>query len=171
MIAIAGWVAALALAAVAFRQYRGGFAGDRLAVAAVVAAPIALLVAALFVSRGPETITTPTHLRPPDGLDLLALRPSRAGGNLVVTGTVRVRGDGTAPITAVVTALDREGRAIASGHAPLDDARLDVDSESSFQVAVPAPGDVERYQVRFETPLGPLAHLDQRAGSPRDHTP
>jgi len=84
----------------------------------------------------------------------------------MVTGTVRVRGRNAAPVTAVVTGRDGRGHIVASAHAPLDDAALDVDGESSFQVSVPGGHDVRRYQVRFETPLGPITHLDRRPVTP-----
>ena len=86
----------------------------------------------------------------------------RSGDLLTVTGTVRVRGRDAAPVTAVLTGRDASGRIVASAHAPLDDAALDLDGESSFQVSVQGH-DVSRYQVRFETPLGPLTHIDRRA--------
>jgi hypothetical protein len=123
--------------------------------------PVALIVVALLVTRGPRP-AAPVVLHQPTSLELLALRHDRAGSVLTVTGTVRVRGRDTAPVTAVVTGRDAAGRVVASAHAPLDDAGLDVDGESSFQVAVPDGHDVRRYQVRFETPLGPLTHVDRR---------
>ncbi len=90
------------------------------------------------------------------------MRHDAAGEAFTVTGRVRVHGRDTAPVTAVVTGRDGAGRIVASAHAPLDDAGLDRGGESSFQVAVPGAHDVRRYQVRFETPLGPLAHIDRR---------
>jgi hypothetical protein len=80
-----------------------------------------------------------------------------------VTGTVRLRGRDAAPVTAIVTGRDGAGRIVASARAPLDDAALDLDGESSFRVSVSGGHDVRRYQVRFETPLGPLTHVDRRA--------
>jgi hypothetical protein len=94
-------------------------------------------------------------------LELLDMHHDRSGDLLTVTGTVRVRGRDTAPVTAVVTGRDAAGHVVASAHAPLDDAALDLDGESSFQVSV-SGHDVRRYQVRFETPLGPLTHVDLR---------
>ena len=67
----------------------------------------------------------------------------------------------------VVTAFDGAGRVVGRAAAPADDARLDVEGEASFRVNV-GPGPVERYQVRFETPFGPLAHVDRRPAT--DHT-
>ena len=66
-------------------------------------------------------------------------------------------------MTAVVTGRDASGHIVVSAHAPLDDAALDIDGESSFQVSV--AGNVRRYQVRFETPLGPLTHIDRRTAA------
>ena len=94
------------------------------------------------------------------------MRHDRTGHRLTVTGTVRVRGRDAAPVTAVVTGRDDAGRIVASAHAPIDDAALDIGGESSFQVSVSGGDDVRRYQVRFETPLGPLAHIDRRARTP-----
>jgi hypothetical protein len=92
------------------------------------------------------------------------MRHERAGDLFTVTGTVRVRGRNAAPVTATVTARDAAGRFVASGDAPLDDASLDLDGESSFRVSVSGALDVRRYQVRFETPLGPVTHVDRRPG-------
>ena len=126
------------------------------------AVPIALVVAALLVTRGPRPAPAPSIARQPDALELLAMHHDRSGDLLTVTGTVRVRGRDTAPVTAVLTGRDATGRVVASAHAPLDDAALDIDGESSFRVSVRSQ-DVSRYQVRFETPLGPLTHIDRRA--------
>jgi hypothetical protein len=126
------------------------------------AVPIALVMAALLMTRSPRPDPAPLVARQPDSLELLEMRPARHGDQLTVTGTVRVRGHHTAPVTAVVTGRDAAGRIVSSAHAPLDDASLDVDGESSFQVLVPGGQDVRRYQVRFETPLGPLTHIDRR---------
>jgi hypothetical protein len=128
------------------------------------AVPVVLAIAALLVARGPGQASAPPASRQPDSLELLAMHHDRAGDLLRVTGTVRVRGVDPAPVTAVVTGRDESGRIVASAHAPLDDATLDVGGESSFQVSVSGGDDVRRYQVRFETPLGPLAHIDRRAG-------
>jgi len=126
------------------------------------AVPIVLVVAALLVARGPRPAPAPLIARQPDALELLAMHHDRSGDLLTVTGTVRVRGRDAAPVTAVLTGRDASGRIVASAHAPLDDAALDLDGESSFQVSVQGH-DVSRYQVRFETPLGPLTHIDRRA--------
>jgi hypothetical protein len=127
------------------------------------AVPAVLVVAALLVTRGPRQAPPPPAARQPQSLELLDMRHNRAGDLLTVTGTVRVRGRDTAPVTAVVTGRDAAGRIVASAHAPIDDAALDIGGESSFQVSVSGGDDVRRYQVRFETPLGPLAHIDRRA--------
>lgn len=126
------------------------------------AVPIGLVVVALLVTRGPHPAPAPLVARQPDALELLNMHHDRSGDLLTVTGTVRVRGRDTAPVTAVVTGRDASGRIVASAQAPLDDAALDLDGESSFQVSVRSH-DVSRYQVRFETPLGPLTHIDRRA--------
>jgi hypothetical protein len=125
--------------------------------------PVVLIVAALLVTRGPRS-GPPPALHQPESLELLAMHHDTTSGALTVTGTVRVRGRDTPPVTAVVTGRDADGRVVASAHAPLEDAHLDLDGESSFQVAVPGH-DVRRYQVRFETPLGPLTHIDRRGTS------
>ena len=125
--------------------------------------PLALVVAALLVTRGPRE-AAPQAARQPQLLELLDMRHQRAGDLFTVTGTVRVRGRNAAPVTATVTTRDAAGRFVASGDAPLDDATLDADGESSFRVSVSGALDVRRYQVRFETPLGPLTHVDRRPG-------
>ena len=128
------------------------------------AVPVALVVAALLVTRGPRQAVPPPAARQPQSLELLDMRHERAGALFTVTGTVRVRGRNAAPVTAIVTARDAAGRFVASADAPLDDATLDLDGESSFRVSVSGGSDVRRYQVRFETPLGPLSHIDRRPG-------
>ena len=133
-------------------------------IVAAGAVPAVLVVAALLVTRGPRQTAPPPTARQPESLELLDMRHTRAGDVLTVTGTVRVRGRDTAPVTAVVTGRDGDGRIVASAHAPLDDAALDIGGESSFQVAVSGGHEVRRYQVRFESPLGPLTHIDRRAG-------
>jgi hypothetical protein len=130
------------------------------------AVPVALIIAALLVTRGPRPAEAPLTARQPDSLELLAMHSDRAGDLLTVTGTVRVRGRDTAPVTAVFTGRDAAGRIVANAHAPLDDAALDLGGESSFQVSVSGGEDVRRYQVRFETPLGPLPHIDRRPATP-----
>jgi hypothetical protein len=125
--------------------------------------PLALVVAALLVTRGPKE-APPQAAQQPQLLELLDMRHERAGDLFTVTGTVRVRGRNAAPVTATVTARDAAGRFVASGDAPLDDASLDLDGESSFRVSVSGALDVRRYQVRFETPLGPVTHVDRRPG-------
>lgn len=126
--------------------------------------PAALIVAALLVTRGPRPAAPAPAPHQPERLELLAMHHDATGNGLTVTGTVRVRGRDAVPVTAVVTGRDDAGRVVASAHAPLDDAGLDLDGESSFRVVVPGH-DVRRYQVRFETPLGPLTHIDRRGGS------
>jgi len=126
------------------------------------AVPLAVVIAALLATRAPRPAPAPLVARQPDSLELLDMRHDRNGDQLTVTGTVRVRGRHSAPVTAVVTGRDAAGRIVSSAHAPLDDASLDVGGESSFQVFVPGGHDVRRYQVRFETPLGPLTHIDRR---------
>jgi hypothetical protein len=125
--------------------------------------PIALVVAALLVTRGPRSTAAAPAARQPEALELLAMHHDRAGDLLTVTGTVRVRGRDAAPVTAVVTGRDAAGHVVATAHAPLDDASLDIGGESSFRVSVSRGQDVRRYQVRFETPLGPVTHIDRRA--------
>jgi hypothetical protein len=140
-------------------------------IVAVGAVPVALAIAALLVTRGPRHASPVPQARQPESLELLDMRHARAGDMLMVTGTVRVRGRDAAPVTAIVTGRDDEGRVVASAHAPLDDAALDVGGESSFQVSVTGGHAVRRYQVRFETPLGPVVHIDRRTGRRAAATP
>ena len=100
------------------------------------AVPILLVVAALLVTRGPRPAPAPPVSRQPDALELLDMHHDRSGDLLTVTGTVRVRGRDTAPVTAVVTGRDAAGRIVASAHAPLDDAALDLER----RVVVPGVG-------------------------------
>ena len=127
------------------------------------ALPLLLILVALFATRGTRPASSTPAARQPQSLELLAMHHDRSGDRLTVTGTVRVRGRDTAPVTAVVTGRDSAGRIVARADAPLDDASLDIGGESSFQVSVAGAHDVSRYQVRFETPLGPVTHIDRRA--------
>ena len=160
-------------------------------IVAAAAVPVVLVVLALLSSPGPAASPAPLVARQPDALELLDMHHTRTSDTLTVTGTVRRRRHDATPVTAVVppvvspaitpvvtalvTAFDTGGRVVASGHALLDDAGLDLDGESSFRVAVPSARAVHRYQVRFETHLGTLPHIDRRPGHvaaipiPSDH--
>jgi hypothetical protein len=163
-------------AAVAASAPHNGHKGWLIAAAAAV--PVVLVVVALLSARGPETAAAPLPARQPESLELLDMRHTRTRDTLTVTGTVRMRRQDVAPgvaaghpvappvvtpvVTALVSAFETGGRVVASGHALLDDARLDLDGESSFKVAVPSALAVHRYEVRFETHLGTIPHIDRR---------
>lgn len=129
--------------------------------ATAIAIPIVLAALALSTAKGPVAPKA-TVARQPEALELVAMHHARAGAVLKVAGTVRVHGRNTAPVTAVVTAIDAQGKAVATGRGRLEDPSLDAAGDASFEVDVPAQRGVNRYRVRFETPLGTLTHVDRR---------
>lgn len=101
-------------------------------------------------------------------LELVALSHAQEPGMLIVSGLVQNPGDGRARSRAVATAvlLDTDGRLVATGHSPLDVARLEPGDESPFVIRIPAPRAVARYRVSFRAADDtPLPHIDRRDAS------
>jgi hypothetical protein len=98
-------------------------------------------------------------------LELVSMQHTRAGRALTVTGLVRNPRAGVprANISAVVSAFDRKGAFVATGHAGLDFTTLGPGDESPFVVKIPEVSGVSRYRVRFRTESGNLRHVDRRA--------
>jgi hypothetical protein len=97
-----------------------------------------------------------------ESLELLSLRAARDGASLAVTGLVRNRADEPLnAITAIVSAVDAQGRAVGSGSVPL--AALSPGHESRFVVTIARVSGVARYRVSFRGVTGVIRHLDRRA--------
>lgn len=130
---------------------------------AIVGVAAVLLVVVLIAMTGDRYdtakpgVATPHH----QSLELLSLRASREGDSLAVTGVVRNRApEPLTPITAVVSAFDRDGRPVGSAAARLD--ALSPGRESQFVVTIPRMSGVARYRVSFRGATGVIRHMDRR---------
>jgi hypothetical protein len=95
-------------------------------------------------------------------LELLSMTHAREGGALIVTGLVHnASHTETAPLTTIVTALDREGQIVARGSAPL--AGLGPGKTLPFTVRIDHSGPLGRYRVSFRNNAGVLPHIDRRS--------
>jgi hypothetical protein len=104
-----------------------------------------------------------------ESLELLSLGAARNGGALSVTGVVRNRADEPInAITAMVSALDAQGRAVGSGQAPL--APLSPGHQSRFVVTIARVSGVARYRVSFRGATGVVRHVDRRADRRSDES-
>jgi hypothetical protein len=146
-------------------------AGLVAAAAVVLAAALwsSNLVAATGTSRGLSFASLFAHARP---LELLSLRNTRGPeGGFVVTGLVENPAGGSRldDLEAVVYLFDRDGRYFASGHATIEESRLDPGEESPFVVTVRNASAVSRYRVGFrQHDGGPVTHVDRRGQLPAD---
>jgi hypothetical protein len=136
------------------------------------------LVAALvvFVARpgnGPSTkavsriapTTASAHPRAQVApLVLLSMRHALDGDRLVVSGLVRNPSESrtTAALTAVVSAVGRDGQVVARGQARLDPDVLAPGKETSFRVTVAHANDLERYRLSFVHEDQVVPHVDRR---------
>jgi hypothetical protein len=147
-----------------------------LTIAGLVAAAVIVLAVALWSSnltaaagnaRGLSFASLFTRTQP---LELLSLRNTRGPeGGFVVTGLVENPAGGSRvnDLDAVVYLFDREGRYFASGHAAIEESRLDPGEESPFVVTVRNASAVSRYRVGFrQHDGGPIAHVDRRGQLP-----
>ena len=125
---------------------------------------LAFLVVVAMASRDRASASAPAGS---EGamLELVSMQHSREGRALTVTGLVRNPRAGVprANISAMVSAFDRKGAFVASGHAGLDFTNLAPGDESPFVVKIPDVPGVARYRVSFRTEAGSLRHLDRRA--------
>jgi hypothetical protein len=101
-------------------------------------------------------------------LELVALKHTRAGDTLTVSGAVRNPSAGSErrQVAAVVFLFDRAGSFVASGRAPLDFQALAPGDESPFVITVPQAGTAVRYRVSFRTGADVLPHVDMREAVP-----
>jgi hypothetical protein len=97
-------------------------------------------------------------------LELVSLEYARDGDRFIVRGMVRnptaAAVDG---LVVAVTAFDRDGELIGSGHAAVEAPRLAAGAETPFVVIVAGAVDVERYHLSFRAAGGVVPHLDRRA--------
>jgi hypothetical protein len=104
-----------------------------------------------------------------ESLELLSLGAARKGGALSVTGVVRNRADEPInAITAMVSALDAQGRAVGSGQAPI--APLSPGHQSRFVVTIARVSGVARYRVSFRGAAGVVRHVDRRVDRRSDES-
>jgi hypothetical protein len=147
-----------------------------LTIAGLVAAAVVVLAVALWSSNltaatgGARGLSFASLFRHAQPLELLSLRNTRGPeGGFVVTGLVENPAGGSRldDLDAVVYLFDREGRYFASGHAAIEEGRLDPGEESPFVVTVRNASAVSRYRVGFrQHDGGPVAHVDRRGQLP-----
>ena len=104
-----------------------------------------------------------------ESLELLSRGAARNGGALSVTGIVRNRADEPInAITAMVSAIDAQGRAVGSGQAPI--APLSPGHQSRFVVTIARVSGVSRYRVSFRGATGVVRHVDRRVDRRSDES-
>jgi hypothetical protein len=138
-----------------------------LTAAAGLAVVLAVVVLIAMTGNRYDAAQPPVVSPRVESLELLSLRAAREGASLAVTGVVRNRADEPLnAITAIVSAMDAQGRAIGSGSVPL--AALSPGHESRFVVTIARASGVARYRVSFRGATGVLRHLDRRADRTSD---
>ena len=131
---------------------------------------VVLAVVVLIAMTG-DRYDTPKPAAPlrVESLELLSLGAARKGGALSVTGVVRNRADEPInAITAMVSALDAQGRAVGSGQAPI--APLSPGHQSRFVVTIARVSGVARYRVSFRGAAGVVRHVDRRVDRRSDES-
>ena len=130
---------------------------------AVAGLAVVLAVVVLIAMTG-DRYDAPTPAVPArvESLELLSLDAAREGTALAVTGVVHNRAD--APLnamTAIVSAVDAQGRAVGRGFAPL--TPLLPGRQSRFVVTVARVNGAARYRVSFRGATGAvIRHVDRR---------
>jgi hypothetical protein len=136
-----------------------------LTVAAGFAVVLAVVVLIAMTGDRYDVSAPPVPARA-ESLELLSLRAAREGVSLAVTGVVRNRADEPLnAITAIVSAVDAQGRAVGRGQAAV--APLRPGRESRFIVTIAGAG-AARYRVSFRGATGVIRHVDLRADRPND---
>jgi hypothetical protein len=109
-------------------------------------------------TRNPVTVTATTPL------ELLALAHDRSAGALTIRGVVKnpTKGHDVNGLSAVVSLLGIDGRALGSGRGAVQDQELRADDQTSFLVTVPADASTARYRVGFEAGGKVVPHVDRR---------
>ena len=97
-------------------------------------------------------------------LELLAMHHALDDGTLVVSGLVRNQSESSTPaLTAVVSAVGRNGNVVARGQAQLEPAVLEPGKETSFRVMVTHARDLGRYRLSFLDGDDVVPHVDRRS--------
>ena len=97
-------------------------------------------------------------------LQLMSMRHVIDGDTLIVSGLVRNASSAPSPaLTAVVSAIGRDGQVAARGESRLDPLVLEPGRETSFRVIVTAAGDLGRYRLGFASKGQVVPHVDRRA--------
>jgi hypothetical protein len=137
------------------------------AVACLVAGVVVIVLMAMFADRSDRS-TSAADVPAKQTLELMAMTHTRQSGALIVSGLVHnASPTETAPLTTIVTALDREGQVVARGSASL--SALAPGKTLPFSVRIDYPGPLGRYRVSFRSSAGVLPHIDRR-GPPANPT-
>ena len=127
----------------------------------LVAGVVVIVLMAMFADRSDRS-TTPADPGAKQTLELLSMTHTREGAALIVSGLVHNASHmETAPLTTVVTALDRDGQIVARASASL--AGLGPGKTLPFTVRIDHPGPLGRYRISFRTNAGVLPHIDRRS--------
>lgn len=130
------------------------------AAVSLIAGVVTIVVMAMLADRDRSVPAAETPA--PSALELLSMTQTRDGAALLVSGVVRnAARTETAPLTTVITALDRDGQTIASATTAL--SALGPGTMRPFSVRMENAGSVNRYRVSFRTDVGVLPHVDRRA--------
>jgi len=129
----------------------------------LVVGVVVIVLMAMFADRS-DRPTAAADAPAKQTLELMSMTNTRQSGALIVRGLVRnASSTETAPLTTIVTALDRDGQVVASGSASL--SALAPGTTLPFSVRIDYPGPLGRYRVSFRTSAGVLPHVDRR-GAP-----
>jgi hypothetical protein len=130
------------------------------AAACLVAGVVVIVLMAMFADRS-DRPTPAADVPAKQTLELMSMTHARQSGALIVSGLVHnASTTETAPLTTIVTALDRDGQVVARGSAPL--SALAPGTTLPFSVRIDYPGPLGRYRVSFRTSAGVLPHVDRR---------
>ena len=130
----------------------------------LVVSGIALAGASLLRDSGGSNMVATVAASPPP-LELVALRHSREGDTLTVSGLVRNPSTGSIMrrVMAVVFMFDRRGDFAGSGRAQLELATLAPGNEAPFLIRTQDDPAIGRYRVSFRNEEGAvLPHIDRR---------
>jgi hypothetical protein len=131
---------------------------------------VVLGVVVLIAMTG-DRYSAPKPAVPPlmESLELLSLGATRDGTTLAVTGVVRNRaGEPLNAISAIVSAVDAQGRPVGSGRSLL--TALSPGDQSRFVVTISRVSGVARYRVSFRGATGLIRHVDRRADRTSDQS-
>jgi hypothetical protein len=137
------------------------------AASGVVGGIVVIVVMAMFADDHNRP-SVPADTAATQPLELLSMTHTRDGGALVVSGLVHNGSHTeTAPLTTIVTALDRDGQVVARGSASM--TGLGPGKTQPFMVRIDYPGPLGRYRVSFRTSAGVLPHIDRRGAQASPH--